>query len=330
MNRYLRIGGFVIGVGLFAALIWNAGPLVLWHSLRSSAWVVGPLVLLWGVVYACNARAWQLLIPDRPPEFTFWRAYLLSISSFAMNYATPIFSLGGEPLKVAGAAPILGTDRAVGSVVGFRFLHAISHVMVFLTAVIPAAILLPHTVPVYALLFVGTTVLSLAAAFLLSQQRDGFFERGVDFLARIRLLRPLATRLASNRGRLQELDRELTAIHAAPGHFKWALATEMTGRVLCTLEYAVIFYALGLGIDIPRAYVVANMSSLITNLLFFMPFELGSKEGGASLVFVLLGLSPTLGTSAALLSRLREFAWTAIGLSVLLLLGDPKRRAAQP
>ncbi len=71
-----------------------------------------------------------------------------------------------------------------------------------------------------------------------------------------------------------------------------------------------------------RAYVVANVSSLITNLLFFMPFEIGSKEGGAFLVFAWLGLDPKLGTTAALLSRVRELAWMAIGLTVLLVSGD--------
>ena len=162
---------------------------------------------------------------------------------------------------------------------------------------------------------------SLSAAFLLSQHRDGIFERGVAFLGRIRPLRALASRLEENRGRLQELDGELTAIHSTPGQFKWALATEIGGRIISTFEYAFIFYGLGLGFDFPRAFVVANMSSLFTNLLFFMPFEMGSKEGGAFVVFGWLGLDPKLGTSAALLSRVRELAWMAIGITTLLLAG---------
>lgn len=326
MNKFVRIGAFVFGVGVFTALVIHSGPALLWRSVSESVWVVVPLVALWGIVYACNARAWQLLIPNRPPEFTFWRAFLLSISSFAMNYATPIFSFGGEPLKVTGATPILGTRCAVGSVVGFRFLHAISHIIVFLTAVIPAAILLPHTPLIYAILAIGTLFFAFAAYFLLSQHRDGIFERGVALLGRLGPLRRLATRLEQNRGRLQELDRELTAIHAAPGQFKWALATEVTGRILCTFEYTLIFYALGLGVNFPRAYVVANMSSLITNLLFFIPFELGSKEGGAYVVFAWLGLDPKMGTSAALLSRVRELSWMAIGLVALLFIGEAKKR----
>jgi Lysylphosphatidylglycerol synthase TM region len=324
MNRYLRIGGFLLGATLLTILIVHSDPITLWRTIRSSVWVAVPLVGLWGLVYACNARAWQLLMPNRPPEFTFWRAYVLTISSFAMNYAVPSFSLGGEPLKVAGASCWVGRRRAVGSVVGFRFLHAIAHIIVFLTAVIPAAILLPHTPAIFALLGVATLVFVAAAYFLLSQHRGGIFERGVVLLGRFRPLRRLATRLEGNRERLQELDRELTAIHAVPGHFKWAVATEVLGRLLSTCEYTILLYGLGLGFDPVRAYVITNMASVLSNLLFFVPFEMGSKEGGAFVVFDLLGLDPRLGTSAALLSRVRELSWVAIGLLALLLAGGKK------
>jgi hypothetical protein len=324
MNKYLRIGAFVLGASMLTVIIVHTGPARLWATLRDSLWVIAPLVALWGVVYACNARAWQLLIPKRPPEFSFIRAYLLTISSFAMNFATPVFSLGGEPLKVSGATPLLGKHRAVGSVVGFRFLHAISHIIVFLIALVPAAILFPHTPVIFALLTLIALLLVSAGWFLVSQHRDGIFERGVALLGRLGPLRRLAARLEQHRGTLQLLDEELTAIHRAPGKLKWALATEVSGRLVCTFEYTIIFYALGLGVDVPRAFVVANVSSLITNLLFFLPFELGSKEGGTFVVFAWLGFDPKLGTSAALLSRMRELSWMAIGITALLLAGNAK------
>lgn len=319
MKMPARIAAFVAGAALFTLLIIHSGPALLWRTLRASAWVVGPLVALWGVVYLCNARAWQYLVPDRPARFTFLRAWRISITSFAINYATPIFSMGGEPLKVSEATPLLGRDRAVGSVVGFRLLHALSHILVFLTAIVPAAILLPHTPVVYTLLAVAAVLLALVAAFLLSQHRTGIFERGVALLAKLPLVGRIAGRLQQNRSRLEELDRAFTAVHGARGQFARALLTEMTGRVLSTMEYAIIFYGLGLGLDIGRAYVVANVSSLVTNLLFFLPFEIGSKEGGAFLVFAWLGLDPKLGTTAALLSRVRELCWVGIGLGVMLL-----------
>lgn len=326
MTRLARFGGFLLGAGLLAFLVLHSGPALLWRTITRSAWVVGPLIVIWGVVYACSARAWQLLIPDRPPSFTFWRAFVLTISAFAMNFTTPALSFGGEPIKMAQATPFLGRDRAVGSVVSFRFLHAVSHLLVLLGAIIPAAILLPHTPAIFVMLAAGALVLTGVAMFLLSSHRDGIFERGVSLLGRMRPLRTLAMRLERHRGRLQELDRELSAVHTAPGHFKWALATEVSGRIASSLEFAVILYGLGLGHNIARAFVITNLSSVFTMLLFFLPFEMGAKEGGAYLIFAWLGLNPKLGTSAALLSRVRELVWAAIGIGMLLLMDPMKPR----
>lgn len=324
MNKYVRIGAFLLGAVVLTLLIRHSGPAMLWATLRASAWVIGPVVALWGLVYACNARAWQLLMPARPPTFTFWRAYLLTLASFAMNYSIPALSVGGEPLKIAGAAPWVGRQRAVGSVVGFRFLHSTAHIIVLLVAMVPAAILLPHTPLVFGSLLVTSAIIAMAALFLLSQHRAGIFERGVALLGRFRLLRKLSTRLERNRPLLQELDQELTAIHNTPGHFRWALGMELTGRLLSTLEFALIFWGLGLGFDVVRGFVVANLATLFTNLLFFMPFEMGSKEGGAFIVFAWLGMDPKLGTSAALLSRVRELVWLALGIGAVLLLDDAR------
>ncbi len=71
--------------------------------------------------------------------------------------------------------------------------------------------------------------------------------------------------------------------------------------------------------------MVANLATMFTNLLFFMPFEMGSKEGGAFVVFAWLGMDPKMGTSAALLSRVRELAWMALGLAALLFVEDVKK-----
>ena len=105
------------------------------------------------------------------------------------------------------------------------------------------------------------------------------------------------------------------------------MATEVTGRLLSTFEYTILLYGLGLGFDPLRAYVITNMASVLANILFFIPFEMGSKEGGAYVVFSWLGLDPQLGTSAALLSRVRELTWVAIGLCAILLAGGQKKAA---
>src|SRR5262245_34695737 len=144
MGRAIRVVSFLLGAAVFAALVVQSGPRLLLTSLRSSGWILAPVVALWAVVYCGNALAWQRLVVDRPPSFTFRRAWILSVVSFALNYATPVVALGGEPLKVVGATPWLGRRRAAASVIGFRFLHSTAQLIVMLIALVPAALLLPR------------------------------------------------------------------------------------------------------------------------------------------------------------------------------------------
>ncbi|MFZ5624398.1 MAG: flippase-like domain-containing protein [Gemmatimonadota bacterium] len=325
MSARIRLFGFLIGTALTAAIIIQSGPARLLASIRAAGWVVLPLVALWGVVYLCNARAWQLLTRGGGSSLPFGRAWLITVVAFAINYGTPFVGLGGEPIKIAAAAPWLGPDRAAGTAVGYRLLHALSQVLVFIATLVPAAILLPHTWAMAAGIGVTAVCLAAIAWFLLARHRAGLLEAGVDGLLRLPFTRRFRNHLERWQPRLRELDHEITAIHREdPARFRHALGIETAGRVLSTLEFAVILVGLGRPGNVWQALVIANFSSLVINLLFFLPFELGAKEGGVYVMFQWLGLDPALGAAAALLSRVRELVWMGLGIAGLLLL---RRRA---
>ena len=61
------------------------------------------------------------------------------------------------------------------------------------------------------------------------------------------------------------------------------------------------------------AFVVGSFSSLVVNILIFLPFELGAKEGALYVMFGWIGVTPALGIAAAALSRMRELIWIAVG-----------------
>jgi hypothetical protein len=243
---------------------------------------------------------------------------LMTVVAFAVNYSTPLMSLGGEPLKVVAATRALGRARAVGSVVAFRLLHALAHVIVFLAALVPAAILLPQTPLSIAGMIVVGAVLFLITVFLLSRQREGLALAALQLLRRLPLLKRLAAKLEPRAMAFHEIDTHVTSIYKLnPRRFYGALGVEIAARVLSLLEYWVILYGMGLGVDPWKAFVVASFSSLIVNALIFVPFELGTKEGGVFLIFQWMGIAPALGLAAALLSRIRELIWIAIGWGLI-------------
>src|SRR4026207_1429984 len=111
--------------------------------MRASAWVVAALIPLWASVYILNAIAWRMLTSEGGSAIGLPRALVMTIVAFAVNYSTPLLRFGGEPLKVVAATKALGRPRAVGSIVAFRLLHALAHVVCFPPAPIPAAPLPP-------------------------------------------------------------------------------------------------------------------------------------------------------------------------------------------
>jgi uncharacterized protein (TIRG00374 family) len=323
VSRTTRLVFFLIGATIVALMVWKAGPATLWTAFRSSAWVVAALIPLWATVYLLNALAWRMLTSKGGSSIPLPRALLMTVIAFAINYSTPLLSFGGEPLKVVAATRALGRPRAVGSIVAFRLLHALAHVLCFLLALIPAALLLPFTPLTFGLILLIGAVLLLITVFLFSRHSEGLALHALHLLRRIPLLKRLAVRLEPRTAMLHEIDTHVTSIYkSAPRRFYAALGVEMVARLLSLAEYWVILYGLGLGVDPWRAFVVASFSSLVVNALIFIPFELGTKEGGVYLMFQWLGIAPGLGLAAALLSRVRELMWIAIGWALIWTVED--------
>ena len=52
-------------------------------------------------------------------------------------------------------------------------------------------------------------------------------------------------------------------------------------------------------------------------MLYFMPLQLGGREGGFVMSAVGLGLTAGQGIFVALIVRLRELVWTGLGLMLI-------------
>jgi len=318
VSRTLRLVFFLVGATLVAFMVWHAGPVRLWTVFRSSLWVIAALIPLWAAVYVLNAVAWRLLTSDGGEPIPLPRAFVITLVTFAVNYSTPLASFGGEPLKVVAATKFLGRRRAVGSVVAFRLLHALAHVLAWLGALIPAALMLPHTPLILGGIVATGLVLGVVTIFLFSRHREGLAMHALGLLRRTPLLRRLAVRLEHRAAAFHEIDEHVTAVYTRnPRRFYAALGFEMAGRILALAEYWVILFGMGLGVDPLKAFVVGSFSSLVVNVLIFLPFELGAKEGALYVMFGWIGVTPALGLAAAALSRMRELIWIAIGWALI-------------
>jgi uncharacterized protein (TIRG00374 family) len=329
VSRKLQLLLFLGGSAVFAYLVARIGPGKLVADAVQTGWMFVPILLLYGVVYACNAGAWWLIMAEETSRPPFWRTYAIITAGCALNFMTPMVNVGGEPFKIAAIAPWLGVRRAAGSVVIYQMLHTFGMLLSFLTAVLLGALLLPPSLPVLATLAVACAVLLALTLLLFTGHRRGVLEQMLNLLHRIPLLARLARRVEPKRATLALMDEQITAFyHRDPRRFARALALEYLSRCIFMGEYLLIALSVGLHIGYWRAYAIGGLTQLAQNVTFFVPFEVGTKEGALYVLFHLLGLDPALGVYTAIVSRLRDLVWIGVGIGLVWLAGRRVARSA--
>jgi hypothetical protein len=88
--------------------------------------------------------------------------------------------------------------------------------------------------------------------------------------------------------------------------------------------YVILHFIGGPPVSPLAAIAIGALSVFIKGGTFFIPGSLGAQEGGNLLVLVAFGYSDVTGITFALLRRVRELAWIAIGLACLAALGGRK------
>jgi uncharacterized protein (TIRG00374 family) len=328
MRRRVQIALFVGGCAVVVWLVHRIGLSVLAADVTRIGWRLLPIVLVYAGVYALYAWAWHLTMEGAGPKPSYLRTWSMSISGFALNYVTPLVNLGGEPFKIAALAPWFGTGRATGTVMIYWMIHALSNLIVWLAGLALALRLAAgSTANVGRLLVVAVPVLGIGAVLLLILRR-GVLERVLDALQRAPLLGRLAKRLEPRRAALIAMDEQIVRFSARNRRrFVLALLADVAGRCLACVEFQLIFAGLGLPAGYGRAFLVGSFSTLILNIVFFVPLEAGTREGGLYLIARALGLTADVGVFAAIVNRVRELVWIAIGL---LLIWAAGRRRASP
>ena len=326
VSRRAQLLFFAAGAIALTILIVRADPRQLVNDVQSAGWAVPAIVAVYGVVYVLNTIAWRLTMLE-PPRLSFVEAWVVNVAAFAMNYLTPFASIGGEPFKIVAASQWMGARNATASVLNYRLVHIQAHLLVFLTGTLLAFFILPPGTIATSVLIVMALLLLSLGALVVAVHREGAIERLFDLAGKVPFLNRFTSRLEPRRASLIEVDRQLISFHrSSPARYYGALFTEYAARVFSMLEFFVIARGIGHPVTFGTAFLIGGFSSLIVNLFFFMPFNVGSKEGGLYAIFAALGLPSRLGVAAAVISRIRELTWILIGLLLVL---ASRRRAAR-
>jgi hypothetical protein len=268
-----------------------------------------------------NTAAWWLIIGANGEHgpITFRWLYKVTVSGFALNYATPGGLLGGEPYKIMMLSPKIGTERATSSVILHTMTHIFSHFWFWLLSCVLYVIIEPFHFPMLLLIGLIAAFCVVAIWFFMKGYKRGIAVSVLHLVSHI----PLARRWAipfieRHSSQLSTIDQQIATLHNQNrSTFVMAVLLELVCRIISALE---IYFVLLVILPSPsylESILILAFTSLFANMLFFIPLQLGGREGGFLMSVGGLGMTASAGIFVALIVRLRELVWTAIGLLLI-------------
>ena len=308
---------FIFGIAVLVVMVTQLDFQQVWQGLcHAGYWFVAVLVL-WIFLYIFNTSAWYLIInAGGKSKVNFWWLYKVTISGFALNYATPGGLMGGEPYRIMALSPKIGTERASSSVILYVMTHIFSHFWFWILSIILYVITQPLNLFMGVMLGVTAAFCLLAVWFFMSGYRKGLAVRVANLLRHVpflsRWVRPF---IDKNRDKLDDIDRRIASLHNQnPKTFVTAVLLELACRICSALEVYFILLVLIPSVSYADCILIIAFTTLFANMLFFMPLQLGGREGGFLMSVTGLGLTANAAIFVALIVRIRELIWTGIGL----------------
>lgn len=327
---------FVAGFLILGFMIYRIGPEVIWNNIKHTGWWFAAIVGIWGVVYLINTFAFQTIIRDGTPEaesIGFLKTFKLTVSGYAINLITPFGLLGGEPYRIIELQPVLGIQRATSSVLLYMMMHFVSH-FIFWMISIPMLFLVVPNVPVSVRIVLA--VAGVASLLLLywsfTVYSNGFVSKALSTGGKIPFLgkRIDAYRL-KHLEKIEQMDSLIADLYKnRKRDFATSLLLELLSRYVLCVEIVFMMYAIDRPISFTESVIVESFQSMVGNLFFFMPMQLGAREGGFLLVFGMLSIPAVHGVYVSLCIRIREFVWTLIGLGLIKVRRGKKNTGSTP
>jgi uncharacterized protein (TIRG00374 family) len=303
------------GLALFSILVWRSGL----GSLRILLWNVGwalPFVFLPHVlVTAFEASGWWFAFPLKGCPIRTTEILRFSVAAKAINHVTPSVSQAGELLKfhllrLTG----LSADISMASVVASKTTVALAELLfvVLGLGVVLTYITLEPRIAIS--VSIGVLIMCLTVVSLLVWQRMGLFRPLVMVGRRLSVLTKFLDR---HEHFLSSTDRMLREYIGEGKRFSLSVLAYFLAWAAGALETWLFLNLLGLPHKALLALLIQAWLVLVTRFTAFVPGNLGTHEAGAVMIFSFLGLTADSAMAFALLRRIRQIVWIALGLGLL-------------
>ncbi|MBR1462262.1 MAG: flippase-like domain-containing protein [Prevotella sp.] len=355
MKKKYQNGFFVFGLLILTLMLTQLDYNEVWAGLKHTGYWFFAVIALWAVLYVFNTLTWYIIIksqessqhtsteasdtkcpqregnkgskePKPSQSVSFWWLYKVTISGFALNYATPGGLMGGEPYRIMELSPLIDTERASSSVILYVMTHIFSHFCFWLLAVLLFILTQPVNLYLCIILILITAFCITGIWFFIKGYRKGLAVRLMNLMKHCPGAKRWTREFLEKHGpQLDTIDRQIACLHNQnPKTFVSAVMIELGVRIVSALEILFILLVIMPSANFIQCILILAFTSLFANMMFFMPLQLGGREGGFLMSVNGLGMSASAGIFVALIVRIRELIWTAIGL-LLIKIGKKKK-----
>lgn len=323
-NIFLVFGVVAVVIMLFT---FDVSYDDLLNNLRRAGFYLPLVLLLWLFIYLINTLSWYIILRSggKTSPLGFMQLYKFTVSGFALNYVTPVGLMGGEPYRIMELTPFVGMERATSSVILYVMMHIFSHFLLWLSSVFIYVCVYPVSWEMGIVLGLITALCLFLGTLFVKGYRHGMAVACVRMGSHIPFLKHCVIRFSeTHKEKLENIDKQIALLHQQKkSTFYSALFLEYSARIVSCLEVWLILNVLTTNVSFVNCILIVAFSSLLANLLFFLPMQLGGREGGFALAVGGLSLSGAYGVYAALITRVRELFWIVIGLA-LMKIGNKK------
>lgn len=313
---------FLFGIVMLAVMLTQLDYRQVWDGLKSAGYWFFAVVALWAFLYMFNTATWYIIIKsgsNEPTKINFFWLYKITVSGFALNYTTPCGLMGGEPYRVMSLSPKIGPERASSSVILYAMTHIFSHFLFWILSILIYLLTEPLNFFMGIILTSAGAFCLLGVWFFIKGYRKGMAVRLMNLLKHIPGAKKWARGFVKrHKEQLDTIDSQIAALHNQNRKsFVSAVLLELACRFCSAFEIMFILLVLTADVSFAQCVLILAFTSLFANLLFFIPLQLGGREGGFIMSTAGLALSASAGIFVALIVRIRELIWTAIGLLLI-------------
>lgn len=333
-----RINNLFFAVGITAVIVmfctFNVSFTELCAYISQAGYWLAAILGLWLLLYVLDTWAWQIIICGSGPcTINFPHLLKLTVTGFALNYATPMGMVGGEAYRVMELSRYIDVRRATSSVVLFVMMHVFCHFWFWITSIVVYLILavtgnLPLNMTIGLVLVFAASFCSGGIYLFVRGYKYGMVVRLMRIISKLPGLRTWGKRFSeSHRDDLEKIDRQISELQGQNKRsFLGSFFLEYLGRLLQSFEIFFMLMLFGINggggvygylLTFLHSFLILAFTSLFANLLGFLPLQLGGREGGFAMSVAQMGMTSGTAMLISIICRVRELFWTSIGLLMM-------------